>query len=110
MTLFYPIYVRRSDGQAATTSRGKREEPNRPTEEQMDQRPDANGVSDFYREVPSDEAKHVDWRRKLGGMLARELQRKDAGKSLDQHFPRLSAHHARCRAHPGVISGALQIV
>lgn len=83
MTLLYPIYVRRSDGKAATATRGKREEHNRPTEDQMNQKPDTNGVSDYYREVQPDEAKHIDWRRKLGGMLARELQRRDQGTPMN---------------------------
>lgn len=77
MTKFYPLYVRRSDGKREIAAKGKRTEINQPTDEQLDQKPDANGVSDFYREVGMEEPKHLDWRRKLGGMLARELDWKD---------------------------------
>lgn len=77
MTKFHPLYIRRSDGKLEVPAKGKRTEINRPTDEQLDQKPDKNGVSDFYREVGMEEPKHVDWRRKLGGMLARELDWKD---------------------------------
>ncbi|KAM0716939.1 hypothetical protein Q7P37_006791 [Cladosporium fusiforme] len=77
MARFYPLYVRRSDGKKEIFAKGKVREPNQPTDVQLDQRPDKNGVSDFYREVAPDEIKHLDWRRKLGGMLARELGWKD---------------------------------
>ena len=77
MARFYPLFVRRSDGRLEVIARGKRKEINQPTDEQLDQRPDKNGISDYYREVASDEAKHLDWRRKLGGMLAREMDWKD---------------------------------
>lgn len=77
MARFYPIYVARSDGKKEILAKGKLREPNQPTDTQLDQRPDKNGVSDFYREVAPDEIKHLDWRRKLGGMLVRELAWKD---------------------------------
>lgn len=77
MARFYPVYARRSDGRLEVVAKGKRKEFNQPTAEQLDQRPDKNGVSDYYREVAPDESKHLDWRRKLGGMLARELDWKD---------------------------------
>lgn len=82
MARFYPIYARRSDGKIELVAKGKRKELNQPSDEQLDQRPNRDGVSDFYREVAHDEPKHVDWRRKLGGMLARELnwQGKTAGE------------------------------
>lgn len=83
MARFYPIYVRRSDGKLEVVAKGRRREVelNQPTDDQLDQRPDRDGVSDFYREVGADEGKHLDWRRKLGGMLARELAWKDKDKS-----------------------------
>ena len=77
MTRFYPLYVRRSDGKVEIFVKGKLKELNQPTDDQLDQKPDAQGVSDFYREVALDEPKHLDWRRKLGGMLARELDWRD---------------------------------
>lgn len=79
MAPFLPLYVRRSDGKHEIAAKGKRSEQNAPTAEQLDQKPDKHGVSDFYREVSLDEMKSLDWRRKLGGMLARELE--GTGKS-----------------------------
>lgn len=58
----------------------KSTERNEPTPEQLDRTADANGITDFYREVDLDEQKHLDWRRKLGGMLARDLGYSDPEK------------------------------
>ncbi|KAK3714972.1 hypothetical protein LTR37_007462 [Vermiconidia calcicola] len=77
MARFYPLYARRSDGKLEVIAKGKRKETNQPTDDQLDQRPDRNGIADYYREVGIDESKHLDWRRKLGGMLAREMEGKD---------------------------------
>lgn len=75
MARFYPLYVRRSDGKLEIVHKGRgAKEPNEPTDEQLDQKPDKHGVSDYYREVLPEETKHLDWRRKLGAMLARELE------------------------------------
>ena len=91
MAPFYPLYIRRSDGKLEVASGQRKREKNEPTAEQLDRTPDAKGVSDFYRQVVSDEVKNIDWRRKLGGMLARELIK---GKSLGL-FMQLShvGHH-----------------
>ncbi|KAF2239003.1 hypothetical protein EV356DRAFT_504357 [Viridothelium virens] len=72
MPRFFPLYVRRSDGRSEIASK-KRPESNGPTQEQLDRKADANGISDFYREVAEEEIKHQDWRRKLGWMLVKEL-------------------------------------
>lgn len=72
MTRLYPLYIRRSDGQQQVALKGRREE-NAPTKEQLDRKPDAQGICDYYREILDDEVKHMDWRRKLGGMLMREI-------------------------------------
>ena len=77
MARFYPLYCRRSDGKLEVVVKGKRRERNDPTDDQLDQRPDKHGISDYYHEVSPNEAKHLDWRRKLGGMLARELKWQD---------------------------------
>lgn len=73
MGRFFPLYLRRSDGKLETLNAHKRKEANQPTAEQFNGAPDASGTSDYYRSVAIDEAKHMDWRRKLGSMLAREL-------------------------------------
>lgn len=72
MVAFFPLYIRRSDGTLEAAGKGPRES-NQPTDAQLDSKPDSHGVSDFYRECPAGDAKEVDWRRKLGGMLMREL-------------------------------------
>jgi hypothetical protein len=81
MARFYPLYIRRSDGKLEVTAHSRKEK-NQPTDDQLDQKPDSDGVSDYYREVAPDEAKHLDWRRKLGGMLARELDWKEKGGGM----------------------------
>ncbi|KAI9667422.1 MAG: hypothetical protein M1821_000237 [Bathelium mastoideum] len=72
MPSFFPLYVRRSDGKTEIVSKRK-SESNGPTQEQLDRKADASGISDFYREVAEDEIKHQDWRRKLGWMLTKEI-------------------------------------
>nr|OQO21514.1 hypothetical protein B0A51_06587 [Rachicladosporium sp. CCFEE 5018] len=83
MARFHPAYIRRSDGKLEIVSRaGKLRETNEPTTDQLDQKPNRDGVSDYYRQVTPDEMKHLDWRRKLGGMLARELRLQDTAVML----------------------------
>ncbi|KAK0640461.1 Cryptic loci regulator 2 [Lasiodiplodia hormozganensis] len=106
MTRYYPLYVRRSDGKLETVH-GKKKEKNEPTPEQLNDTPDSNGVSDYYRPIAEDEPKHLDWRRKLGGMLMREL----AGPGSEhQHKACMLAalpenyrlfEHIKSRAHDG---------
>ena len=74
---FYPLYIRRSDAKRFTKGKYGAKEPNEPTSEQLNADPDANGISDFYREIPVGEMKEIDWRRKLGGMLIREIGGKE---------------------------------
>lgn len=94
MARFYPLYVRRSDGKLEITGKGRLKEGNRPTDVQLDQRPNKDGVSDYYREVAPEEMKHLDWRRKLGGMLARELQWKDKTGGGAHTFSCLGREHS----------------
>jgi len=77
MAPFLPLYIRRSDGRLEASGKGSRES-NQPTDAQLNSKPNAHGISDFYRECPLGDAKEVDWRRKLGGMLMRELGGLDA--------------------------------
>ena len=76
MGRFHPVYIRRSDGMLETaTKNGARiqKEANKPTPKQLDDKPKPDGVKDYYREVAIDESKHMDWRRKLAAMLARDI-------------------------------------
>jgi hypothetical protein len=72
ITQFWPIFPTKSDGQEVvnTASRVVR---NGPSQEQLDRAPNAKGQCDYYREIAEDEPKHIDWRKKLGGMLLREI-------------------------------------
>ncbi|KAH7130401.1 transcription-silencing protein Clr2-domain-containing protein [Dendryphion nanum] len=71
-TPFWPIYVRKSDGHEVFTSKGIQVK-NAPSIQQLDRTPNSQGQSDYYRLIERDEPKHIDWRKKLGGMLLREL-------------------------------------
>jgi hypothetical protein len=73
MTQFNVIWLARSDGKLDSHGKNQLWEKNEPTAKQLDQTPDAKGVSDYYRFTTLNEQKHLDWRRKLAGMLAREL-------------------------------------
>lgn len=77
MAPYIPIYIARSDGKLETLSlKTRKDEPNAPTEAQQDDRPDFKGIIDYYKELDIGDAKEVDWRRKLGGMLMRETGEK----------------------------------
>ena len=79
MTLFHVIYVRRSDGKTEVVTKSRLREKNEPTKEQLDSKPNSKGVSDYYRLLSAQDAKHLDWRRKLAGMLVKELDNKEYG-------------------------------
>ena len=63
------IWLSRSDGKLETVGKQRIREPNEPTREQLDSKPNAQGVSDYYRLIRVGEDKEVDWRRKLGTLL-----------------------------------------
>ncbi|KAL8824101.1 MAG: hypothetical protein Q9191_005303 [Dirinaria sp. TL-2023a] len=67
------VYLQKSDGKLETINKKKRKEANAPTASQLDQTPDSKGVIDYYRLVEIGDDKEVEWRRKLGGMLKREI-------------------------------------
>jgi len=86
MAPYYPLTIHRSDGQFEVATRSGVKEVNQPTTQQMNDTPDANGNVDCYKKLEVDEAKHVDWRRKLGGMLMHLLGGKThAGKLHSLH-------------------------
>lgn len=72
MTPFWPVFATKSDGQSIVIHKNKPLR-NGPTEQQLDKRPNDQGQCDFYRLIAKDDPKHIDWRKKLGGMLLREL-------------------------------------
>jgi hypothetical protein len=71
-TPFVPLFLSRSDGKTEIVNKGIKIK-NAPSAQQLDRTPNEAGVSDYYRELDSTEPKHQDWRKKLGGMLLREL-------------------------------------
>lgn len=84
MAPYFPLYLSRSDGKLEImSSKTRKREVNAPTEAQLDERPDAKGVSDYYKELEVGDAKEVDWRRKLGGMLMREIGGKEQQGDLN---------------------------
>ena len=77
MAPYYPLICHRTDGQFEVATGSGVTEVNQPTAEQMNDTPDANGNVDCYKKLDIEDAKHVDWRRKLGGMLMHLLGGKE---------------------------------
>lgn len=71
-TQFWPIFATKSDGQNVVNLRNKVER-NGPTEAQLNEKPNEQGIRDYYRTIYKEDPKHIDWRKKLGGMLLREI-------------------------------------
>ncbi|KAJ4983000.1 hypothetical protein SVAN01_11495 [Stagonosporopsis vannaccii] len=71
-TSFYPIFASKSDGLDVVNQKSSVVR-NGPTQEQLDRSPNAQGQCDYYRLIERDDPKHIDWRKKLGGMLLREI-------------------------------------
>ncbi|KAL8694825.1 MAG: hypothetical protein Q9218_000584 [Villophora microphyllina] len=71
MAPYFPLYVTRSDGKLEVLTKSRKKELNVPSDDQLDNKPDAKGNVDYFKEVEVGDAKEVDWRRKLGGMLIR---------------------------------------
>ena len=69
---FWPLFPRQSDGHEAVRQKGIMVK-NGPSAQQLDRTPNAQGQCDYYRPIDKDEPKHLDWRKKLGGMLLREI-------------------------------------
>lgn len=83
LTLFWPIFAHRSDGRTVVNNKGTPIR-NGPTESQLDRKANADGQADYYRLIPKEDAKHVDWRKKLGGMLVREIGKKEDQEKCQQ--------------------------
>jgi len=80
MPNFLPIYIRRSDGTlkypAGRAGADKGEQKmiyNRPDPKYLDRTVGDDGSYNYYRELGQNDPKNIEWRRKLGGMLMREL-------------------------------------
>jgi enterochelin esterase-like enzyme len=74
------MYIARSDGKKTVKqSKSKLREENQPTKSQLEKSIDKEGIESFYQAVPIGHAKSMEWRKKLGGMLMKEL-----GKPYDE--------------------------
>ena len=67
------VYLQKSDGKLETINKKSRKEATAPTSHPLDHTPDSKGVTDYYRLIEIGDDKEVEWRRKLGGMLKREI-------------------------------------
>lgn len=95
MAPWYPVYCRRSDGKLETSKSASLKAPkekNEPTAEQLNPKPNAKGICDYYRACEPGHGKEIDWRRKLGGMLVRELGSKDTQREPAHARESLKAH------------------
>jgi hypothetical protein len=84
---FWPIFCSKSDGQEVVNQKGKILR-NGPSQEQLDRTPNEHGICDFYRLIEKDDPKHMDWRKKLGGMLLREI----GGKPYEDKWSQCILH------------------
>lgn len=80
MASYKLIYLSTSDGKLDTTNKKKKKEANAPDPSAMIDTPNSKGVRDFYRLVDIGEPKEVEWRRKLGGMLMREIGNEETAR------------------------------
>ena len=57
---------------------------NCPTSQQLDQNrpPDAKGYRDYFREIPHADPRHLNWRTKLGFLMAEKYPENTEGKSI----------------------------
>lgn len=81
MASYKLIYLSSSDGKLDTTNKKKKKEANAPDPSVMVDTPNSKGVRDFYRLVDIGEPKEVEWRRKLGGMLMREIGNEETART-----------------------------
>jgi hypothetical protein len=77
MVAYHEVAITRSDGKRYFNHNGK-VIPNKPGKKDRDRTPDAEGKVEYYLRLDSSNAKEIDWRRKLGGMLMREQGGKEA--------------------------------
>lgn len=75
MARFNLVHLVRSDGKIVVVSDSGRQENNRPTDEQLQQPADTRIALNYYAELSNDDDKVIDWRKKLAGMLMRDLGR-----------------------------------
>src|SRR2546421_10444811 len=70
---FHAIHQYRSDGVLAISGGPGGTQKNRPTDDQLKKTKDASGITRCYTKINHGNQKDVEWRKKLGGMLAKEI-------------------------------------
>ena len=103
------LYIGRSDGTLSTTiPKSKRQESNGPTKDQLEKRRGDNGVYSYYQELTIEDAKSIDWRKKLGGLLVREVTKalKAQGKDISKPSKKDFSHRISLTNGPRSVRGA----
>lgn len=111
LTSFWPIFSVKSDGLDVVNQKG-RVLRNGPTQEQLDRTPNEQGQCDYYRLIEKDDPKHIDWRKKLGGMLLREIGGKQHEGGLEIAICKTCADQSRqvAASHPVGVPRKLQAI
>lgn len=113
MAPYFPLYLNRSDGRLETISlKSKKKESNAPNESQLNAKREVNGNRDYYKPIEVGDAKEVDWRRKLGGMLMKEIGEKEhSGKKKLIITSKIKIlMWPRAKVHSGGFAGELPAV
>ncbi|MCJ1391543.1 hypothetical protein MMC18_004407 [Xylographa bjoerkii] len=88
------VYLQLSDGKLEVSVKksekgnaGRKREANGPTQAQLQKVKDSKGLFTFYQKLKVSHPKHIEWRRKLGGMLMRELGKKESQSKWFDEMP-----------------------
>ena len=73
MVALIELFIARSDGKQEIISTKGGTLNNGPTAKQLSKVQGQNGSSGYYQAVEHSDSKSVEWRRKLGGLLMREV-------------------------------------
>jgi hypothetical protein len=109
MAPYYPVFISRSDGRLETTSlRTKKKEANAPNEALLNVNREVNGNRDYYKAIEVGDAKEVDWRRKLGSMLMKEIGDKEhSGNTNPNKFEYQDTEMASTKIYSGSLAREL---
>ncbi|MCJ1399710.1 hypothetical protein MMC11_002912 [Xylographa trunciseda] len=100
------VYLQLSDGKLEVSLKksekgntGRKREANGPTQAQLQKVKDSKGLYTFYQKLKVSHPKHIEWRRKLGGMLMREFGKKETQSEgyILADFPEHFRLYEHCR-------------
>ncbi|MCJ1283250.1 hypothetical protein MMC26_002578 [Xylographa opegraphella] len=100
------VYLQLSDGKLEVSVKksekgntGRKREANGPTQAQLQKVKDSKGLYTFYQKLKVSHPKHIEWRRKLGGMLMREFGKKETQNEgyILADFPEHFRLYEHCR-------------